>query len=118
MPPALDWLDSQAGEEIGLSGFVIMELLQGCRNQTEQSKLERELYRYRVVWPAVTTCEKALVTFAHCRLSHGLTMLDVLIGHTAVELDSPLFTFNQKHYRAVPDLKTVQPYVRGSGLSA
>jgi len=39
---------------------------------------------------------------------------DVLIGQTAVTLDTPLYTFNQKHYQFVPGLQTVQPYERGS----
>ena len=35
--PAIDWLDSLPDEEeLILSGFVVMELIQGCRNKTEQ----------------------------------------------------------------------------------
>jgi predicted nucleic acid-binding protein len=110
--PALDWLDSKEGLEIGLPGFVIMELLQGCRNLAEQRELERETKRYRIVWPTPEACGKALATFAHHRLSLGLTMLDALIGHTAVGEGQPLCTFNQKHYRAIRELATVRPYAK------
>jgi predicted nucleic acid-binding protein len=35
-----------------------------------------------------------------------------LIGETALALNLPIHTFNQKHYAAIPNLKTVQPYTR------
>jgi predicted nucleic acid-binding protein len=50
--------------------------------------------------------------FASAYLSHGLGMLDALIGQTAITLHIPLHTFNDKHYAAVPRLQTVQPYTK------
>ena len=43
----------------------------------------------------------------------SVTMLgysNVLIGQIAVALRVPLYTFNQKHYRFIPGLQTIQPY--------
>jgi hypothetical protein len=109
-PPAVAWLDSLGEEEIILPGFVVMELIQGCRNKAEQEKVERELGAYRVVWPSPETCNEALSVFTRYHLSHGLGILDALIGQMAVALDLPLYTFNKKHYAPIPNLKTVQPY--------
>lgn len=109
-PPAVEWLDSLGEEEIFLPGFVVMELIQGCRNKGEQEKVEKELGAYGMVWPLAETCDEALSVFARYHLSHGLGVLDVLIGQMAVALNLPLHTFNQKHYTAVPNLKTVQAY--------
>jgi predicted nucleic acid-binding protein len=39
-------------------------------------------------------------------------MIDVLIGHIALELEVPLYTFNQKHYRVISRLTVIQPYTR------
>lgn len=39
-PPAVAWLDSLGEEEIILPGFVVMELIQGCRNKAEQQRVE------------------------------------------------------------------------------
>lgn len=47
-PPAVAWLDSLGEEEIVLPGFVVMELIQGCRTRAEQEKVERELGAYSV----------------------------------------------------------------------
>jgi len=113
-PPAIAWLNALGEEEIVLPGFVVMELIQGCRNKTEQQRVEKVLRGYVVIWPSPATCDEALTVFARFHLSHGLGLLDALIGQTAVALDLPLYTFNQKHYAAVPNLRTVQPYGKGS----
>ncbi len=109
-PPAVAWLDSLGEEEIALPGFVVMELIQGCRDKTEQEKVEKELKTYTIVWPSQATCSEALSVFASYYLSHGLGIFDTFIGQMAVTLNLPLYTFNQKHYAAVPSLETVQPY--------
>ena len=108
--PAVAWLDSLGEEEIVLPGFVAMELMQGCRNKQEQEKMEVDLAAYSVAWPSPTTCDAALAAFASYHLSHGLGILDALIGQMAVALHMPLHTFNQKHYLAMPHLTTIQPY--------
>ena len=111
-PPALTWLESLGDEELLLPGFVVMELLQGCRNKAEQEKLERELQPYAVTWSSSEACNGARAVFASAHISHGLGLLDALIGQTAVALQVPLCTFNDKHYAAVPHLQTVQPYTK------
>jgi predicted nucleic acid-binding protein len=109
-PPAVAWLDSLGEEEIILPGFVVMELLQGCSNKNEQAKVEKVLTGFEIVWPFPETCEAALEVFARYHLSHGVGLLDALIGQTAVALNLPLHTFNRKHYTAIPNLVTVEPY--------
>ena len=108
--PAVAWLDSLGEEEIILPGFVVMELLQGCRNKAEQSQVEQVLTGFETVWPLPETCEAALEVFADNHLSHGVGLLDALIGQTAVTLNLPLHTFNRKHYAAIPGLVIVAPY--------
>ena len=109
-PPAIDWLLLLNEQPIALPGFVAMELVQRCANKTEQARMEQIIARYVVAWPSAVDCNHALNTFAQLRLSHGISLLDTLIAHTAIELDAPLATFNQKHYLAIPKLQLVQPY--------
>ncbi|MEW6482344.1 MAG: type II toxin-antitoxin system VapC family toxin [bacterium] len=109
-PPAVAWLDFLGEEEIVLPGFVVMELIQGCRNKTEQEKVEKELGTYSVVWPSSKICDEALSALVRYHLSHRLGILDALIGQMAVALNLPLYTFNQRDYPAIPKLKTGQPY--------
>lgn len=114
-PPALAWLASLVDEPIVLPGFVVMELIQGCRNRREQRKLERVLVPYTVVWPARETCDTALHVFGRFHLSHNIGVIDALIGQLAVDLDTPLWTFNQRYYVAIPNLRTMQPYAKTAG---
>jgi hypothetical protein len=41
--PAVNWLRAAAGQEVGLPGLVVMELVQGCQGAREQRKLEKRL---------------------------------------------------------------------------
>jgi len=110
-PPAMRWFDTlDDEEELLLPGYVVMELIQGCRNKVEQEKVQHELATYGVVWPAPADCDEALGVFTEYHLSQTAGLLDVLIGQIAVALRVPLYTFNQKHYRFIPGLQTIQPY--------
>ncbi|MCD4738809.1 MAG: PIN domain-containing protein [Anaerolineae bacterium] len=114
-PPAVKWFDTlEDKEKLILPGYVVMELIQGCRNKIGQQSLQRELATYGVVWPSSANCDKALAIFTQYRLSHNAGLLDVLIGQTAVALTEPLYTFNQKHYLFIPKLQTVQPYQKST----
>ena len=116
-PPARAWLESLGDTEILLPGFVLMELIQGCRDKTEQEKVAALQDDFFVVWPSPRICEEALSVFSCYHLSHGIGILDALIGQTAVNLGLPLHTFNQKHYASIPDLETTQPYQKTSPSS-
>ena len=110
-PPAMMWFDALNDEEVLiLPGYVVMELIQGCRNKAEQEKVQRELATYGIVWPAPADCDEALSIFTEYHLSHNAGLIDTLIGQIAVALKVPLYTFNQKHYRFIPTLLTIQPY--------
>lgn len=114
-PPAVAWFGTlPEDEELAVSGYVVMELIQGCRNKVEQDRVQRELATYGVVWLSEAECDRALDVFTRFRLSHNAGLLDVLIGQTAVALGEPLYTFNQRHYRFIPGIQTVQPYAKSS----
>ena len=93
-----------------MSGYVVMELIQGCRNKVEQDRVQRELAIYGVVWLSPTDCDRALEVFSSHRLSHNAGLLDVLIGQTAVALGTPINTFNRRHYSFIPGIEINQPY--------
>ena len=111
--PALEWLESLE-EAPGLPGLVVMELMLGCRDKQEMTDLRNHLEPFSVYWPNDADCNRALLTFSQVRLSHGLSILDALIGQCAVGLGVALCTFNRKHYRAIPNLTIEEPYNRTS----
>ena len=105
-------LDALGDEEIILPGFVVMELIQGCKSKTEQAKVEKNLEAYSIAWPTVEMCAEALKLFSEHHLTRGLGIIDALIGQMAVAMNLESHTFNQKHYAAIPNLKMIQPYRR------
>jgi len=112
-PRATEWFDAlHEDEEVAVSGYVVMELIQGCRSKVEQDRVQRELATYGVVWLSPMDCDRALDVFSTYRLSHNAGLLDVLIGQTAVASGVPLHTLNQRHYSFLPGMQTLQPYTK------
>jgi predicted nucleic acid-binding protein len=110
-PAALAWF-SGLTELPSVPGFVVMELIQGAKDARQVREAVRLTAPLPVIWPTVADCQRALADFTAFHLSHGLGLLDALIASCAVGLSAELCTFNDKHYRIVPGLVTVQPYVR------
>jgi len=110
--PALLWLETLGETEIILPGYVLMELIQGCNNKQELRQLQNFVIEFKLFWPGPEICDAALEIFAEYHLSHNLGLLDALIGQTAVSLKCPLYTFNCKHYKIIPNLELIQPYTK------
>jgi predicted nucleic acid-binding protein len=110
-PPAVAWL-STLPELPPISGFAALELKAGCPNKADMRKVTKFLKPFPIVWPTEADMVRALVEYAPLRLSHGLGILDSLIAATAVGMGEPVATFNNRHFRGVPGLATVQPYTR------
>jgi predicted nucleic acid-binding protein len=89
-----------------------MELIQDARNSREVQEALKLTAPLETVWPTELDCARALADFAAYHLSHGLGLLDSLIASCAIGLPAELCTFNEMHYRPIPGLTTVQPYVR------
>ena len=109
--PALEWFTGLA-ELPSIPGLVVMELIQDARNARQVREALRLVAPLPVVWPTPSDCRRALSNFATLHLSHGLGLLDSLIGSTAVGSSASLCTFNSKHYQVIPGLTIVQPYTR------
>ena len=63
-PPAMRWFDAlDEDEELALPGYVVMELIQGCRNKREQERLQRTVAPYGTVWLSPADCDRALEVF-------------------------------------------------------
>ncbi|MBM4330732.1 MAG: type II toxin-antitoxin system VapC family toxin [Deltaproteobacteria bacterium] len=112
-PPAIVWLNSHGDEIIVLPGFVVMELIQGCKTKREVAKVRKKLSSFEVLWPTPEVCNEALDIFAIHHRSHQIGIIDVLIGQLAVSFKIPLYTFNKKHYIPIPGLQIVHPYKKG-----
>ena len=109
--PALHWLTS-LGEQPGLPGVVMMELVEGCANKVELRRIQQMVKPYALHWPTSADCQNGLTYLTRFYLSHNLGLQDALIAATAIGRGATLCTFNVKHFGAVPGLVTEQPYAR------
>ena len=94
---------------LAISAVTQMELIVGCRNNTESEKLEAFLSRIQILKITERISDRAVGLLQEYRLSHGLLIADALIGATALEYSEPFLTRNQRDFRFIKDLN-LQPY--------
>ena len=109
--PALAWFAGLT-ELPAIPGFVTMELIQDARNSNEVRQALKLVAPFAVIWPTESDCDRALSDFSTYHLSQGLGLIDAMIAACAVSRSATLYTFNRKHYIAVPGLNVDRPYVR------
>ena len=107
---AVNCLDSiEQKSALAISVVTQMELVVGCRNKTELRNMERFLQRFQVLKLNEQICDTAVELLCRYRLSHGLAMPDALIAATAITLNQPFITKNQRDYRFISGLQLL-PY--------
>jgi predicted nucleic acid-binding protein len=111
-PPALEWLRQNERGSFQIPGIVAMEIVQGSRNAADLKRLLRFLHRFDLVWPNAEDFVRAYSLLTSFRLTTGLRIADCLIAAMALNRSALLYTFNLKHFQAVPGLNAVAPYSR------
>ena len=101
--------DIEQHSVMAVSVITQMELLVGCRNKGEQQKTERFLERFHILKLTEQVSDTAVGLLRQYRLRHGLAIPDALIAATAIELNQPLISKNQRHYRFIKKLQLL-PY--------
>jgi len=108
--PTRDWVDSIPPTDRFVSVITAAELLAGCRNQTEQRAVERELALYTMLWLDEGASQAALEWYRRFHLSHGIGFLDCLIAATAVQRGLRLATLNLKHFGPLTNVHAERPH--------
>jgi predicted nucleic acid-binding protein len=100
---SLERIEQQSSPTISV--ITQMELLIGCRSKAELRKLERFLQRFHIVKMNEPISDSAVELLRRYRLSHGLLIADALIAATALSMNIPLVTKNQRDYRFIAGLR-------------
>jgi predicted nucleic acid-binding protein len=111
-PVAKNWLTTLIDETVGIPGVVAMELLMGCRNQSELQQVQRFLSAFTPVWPEAPEFERGYCLLLAHRLSSGLSIPDALVAAMALVRGFRLYTFNVRHFQIITGLDVQQPYQR------
>ena len=96
--------DEGLGLGLGLSSITYMELMVGALNKREVGVIKKAFSDFEVVEISESISVKARSLIEKYTKSHGLLIPDALIGATALELGSPLYTTNIKDFQFIPDL--------------
>ncbi len=90
-----------------ISAVTYMELVQGMRNSRELSALKKTLEKLDVEIVAMDNAisANAVAFVEEYHLSHSVEMGDALIAATCMRLGEPLCTANDKHYKAIPNIR-------------
>jgi predicted nucleic acid-binding protein len=86
-----------------------MELLQGCRNQSEAQQVKAFVANNipLVLYPDEFVFRRAIDLLEQYAFAHGLRVVDALITATALEEGLSLATANVKHFRAIARLPLI-----------
>ena len=109
---AQEWLKQQVEQPSAVPAVAAMELVMGCRDRADLERIQRFLATFEVIWPEASEFAAAYQLLLAHRLSSGLNIPDCLMAATALSRSARLYTFNIKHFRAVPGLDVAQPYSR------
>ncbi len=97
---------------IGISNIVIssitkMELLLGTANNKELQAMNKTIKKYPIfqIKEDVSLLAEELINKYH--LSHNLQIPDAIIGATAIVYKIPLFTYNTKDFRFMPNIELI-----------
>ncbi len=90
-----------------MSVVTYMELVQGIRDGNELRNLRRSLRRWnaRLLYVTEEISARAMFYVERHYLNHSLQIADAMIGATAIVHGRTLLTANDRHYRAVKDIR-------------
>ncbi len=91
--------------EPAISVVTQLELLIGSRDKAELQKIERFIARFEVLWIDPLISSQSVNLIRQYRLSHGLLLADSLIAATALTLNLPLLTKNQRDFQFIEGLR-------------
>lgn len=98
-------LKSIGQSNLAVSVVTVGELVYGAINKKELGQILKDIAHLNLLHinEAISLLHIELMT--SFSLSHKLNIPDALIAATALHLEIPLYTMNQKDFRYIPDLK-------------
>lgn len=111
-PASQEWITSNASVPFMLPAPVAIEFLIGSRNRLELSRASSILSQFTIEWLSKSDSSLALDLVSQFRLTTGLGFADFHIAAQALNRGATLYTFNLKHFAAIPGLDARSPFMR------
>jgi tRNA(fMet)-specific endonuclease VapC len=112
----LDWFASRSNEKFQIAAITVAELWHGVERATEQHRAVREEYLRTLIESVQVLPYTELTAYHHARIwadleSAGkmISAYDLIVAATALENDTPLATFNKRHFTGISGLNLIEP---------
>ncbi len=92
-----------------ISTITQMELMIGCRDKQELQLMNDFLQQFQIIKLDEQISDTSVYLLKRYRLSQGLLLADAIIAATAVAIDVPLATKNQRDFQFIKELNLL-PY--------
>jgi len=96
------------GTILFINSIIEMELIQGARDKKELRIIENKLHGFRLLNMQQDIFDLATELVRNYRLSHNLALPDAIIGATAIFYQMPLFTYNRKDFKFLPEIQLLK----------
>ena len=110
------WVGARAEEEFEVAAITVAELWHGVERASGLRRSRRQKYLEAVLalLPVIPYTEQT--AYEHARIwaelegtGRMIGYYDVIVAATALERDSQLATFNQKHFSQIKGLTVIEP---------
>jgi len=98
-------IEMESKYRLAISVITQLELMVGCENKQDFRSLKTFLKDFEIIPLNSTISSKAVELFEKFSLSHRVMIPDMLIASTAISLEVPLISKNQKDFRFIKELK-------------
>jgi len=90
---------------LAISVITQLELIMGCQNRREFSELQKFIKLFHFIKLNESQSSEVVQLFESYRLSHGVSIPDMLIAATAKTMKVPLYSKNSKDFQFISGLK-------------
>lgn len=98
-------------ENVLMPSITVMELYRGMDNKEQMAKMSRKIKAYNILDFNEDVSQKAIELIKAFKLSNNLQIPDAIIAALSVNYNLPLFTYNIKDFKFIPDLELYEPSI-------
>ena len=108
--PALQWMQGNRQQILGIPSIVRMELVWGARNKVELQRIVKLVNPFPVIHLTQADSVWAMRQFESYHLSHQIEIADCFIGAMSTRFTLPIYTRNARDFKVLPGVTVHVPY--------
>lgn len=98
-------------DNVLMPSITVMELYRGMDNKEQMAKMARKIKAYNILDFNEEVSQTAIELIKTFKLSNNLQIPDAIIAALSINYNLPLFTYNIRDFKFIPELNLYQPPV-------